>query len=150
MSTAQTSSHCVASSLTSILEKEQSIYRRCPPNPNVPVAEYSQDRSLLVSWCQTLVGQGGFRSSDELVQTAMALADKYMSYEHLQSYKKDHYQLIVVVSLSIAMKLDSPAKAPSAKELSQICQGTYTPQEIESEEMCILQVLAWYLHPPTA
>lgn len=72
MSTAQTSSHCVASSLTSILEKEQSIYRRCPPNPNVPVAEYSQDRSLLVSWCQTLVGQGGFRSSDELVQTVSA------------------------------------------------------------------------------
>ncbi|EJK58806.1 hypothetical protein THAOC_21038 [Thalassiosira oceanica] len=89
-------------------------------------------------------------TEDELVQTAMALADKYMSYEHLQSYKKDHYQLIVVVSLSIAMKLDSPAKAPSAKELSQICEGTYTPQEIESEEMCILQVLAWYLHPPTA
>ena len=80
----------------------------------------------------------------------MALADKFMSYEHLQSYQKDHYQLIVVVSLGIAMKLDSPAKAPTHEELSQICQGTYTPKEIESEEMYILQVLAWYLHPPTA
>ena len=80
----------------------------------------------------------------------MALADKYMSYEHLKTYMQDHYQLIVVVSLSIAMKLDSPAKAPSQKELSQICDGAYTPQEIESEEMYILQVLAWYLHPTTA
>ena len=80
----QTSSHGVASSLTSILEKEQTVYRRCPPNPNVPVAEYSQDRSLLVRWCQTLVGQGDFGSPDELVQTVSAsrgaLLVSYMIY----------------------------------------------------------------------
>ena len=70
---APTSSHCVASSLASMLEKEQSIYRRCPPNPNVPLAEYSKDRSLLVSWCQKLVyKKGDFRSPDELVQTVSA------------------------------------------------------------------------------
>ena len=81
---------------------------------------------------------------------AMALADKYMSEQHLQSYLKDHYQLIVITCLNIAMKTDSPSKAPTYQELSRICQGAYTPEEIASEEMCILQVLAWYIHPPTA
>ena len=80
----------------------------------------------------------------------MALADRYMSEKHLQTYAQDHYQLIAVTCLNIAMKTDSPAKAPSHKELSEICQGAYTPEEIASEELCILQVLAWCLHPPTA
>ena len=80
----------------------------------------------------------------------MALADKFMSHQHLQAYMKDHYQLIVVACLSIAMKTDCPVKAPTYKELSEICQGAYTPEEIASEEMCILQVLSWYVNPPTA
>ena len=80
----------------------------------------------------------------------MALADKYMSDEHLQTYMTCHYQLIIVTCLSITMKLDSLTEAPSHKTFSEICQGAYTPEEIESEEMCILQALEWRVHPPTA
>lgn len=148
-----TSSNCASTSaaaLAVMLEKEQHSYQRCPPNPHVPLAEYTQDRPLLVNWCRKFVGRGNFRSPGELVQTAMALADKFMSCQHLQIYMKDHYQLIVVTCLNIAMKTDSPAKAPTYEELSEICQGAYTPEEIASEEMCILQVLSWYVHPPTA
>ncbi|EJK48056.1 hypothetical protein THAOC_33181, partial [Thalassiosira oceanica] len=148
-----TSSNCASTSaaaLAVMLEKEQHSYQRCPPNPHVPLAEYTQDRPLLVNWCRKFVGRGNFRSPGELVQTAMALADKFMSHQHLQTYMKDHYQLIVVTCLNIAMKTDSPAKAPTYEELSEICQGAYTPEEIASEEMCILQVLSWYVHPPTA
>ncbi|EJK60979.1 hypothetical protein THAOC_18596, partial [Thalassiosira oceanica] len=153
LSAASTPPNCTftAAVLEVMLEKEQySPYRRCPPNPNVPLAEYIQDRPLLINWCCSVAGQCNFRSPSELVQTAMALADKYMSDRHLQIYTKAHYQLIVVTCLNIAMKTDSPAKAPSHKELSEICRGAYTPEEIESEEMCILRVLEWYVNPPTA
>ena len=31
-----------------------------------------------------------------------------------------------------------------------MCRGAYTREDVESEEMCVLQTLAWYLNPPTA
>ena len=56
MSAVPTSSHYTTSAaLAAMLEKEQSSYRRCRPNPNIPLAEYSYDRSLLVDWCRTVV-----------------------------------------------------------------------------------------------
>ena len=80
----------------------------------------------------------------------MALADKYMSSPNLFSYTRAHYQLIVITCLSIAMKIDSPATAPSSKDIADVCRGAYTREEIESEEICVLQTLAWYVNPPTA
>ncbi|EJK56035.1 hypothetical protein THAOC_24147, partial [Thalassiosira oceanica] len=48
-----TSSNCAsttsAEALAVMLEKEQHSYQRCPPNPHVPLAEYTQDRPLLVN-----------------------------------------------------------------------------------------------------
>ena len=72
LSEAPASSNCnstSAAALAVMLEKEQHSYQRCPPNPQVPLAEYTQDRPLLVDWCRKLVGQGSFRSPGELVQT---------------------------------------------------------------------------------
>ena len=80
----------------------------------------------------------------------MALADKYMSMKGLYSYMKAHYQLIVVTCLSIAIKVDSPTIAMTSQELSELLRGEYTREEIESEEMCVLHALAWYVNPPTA
>ena len=80
----------------------------------------------------------------------MALADKYMASPTLYSYMKAHYQLIVITCLRIAMKIDSPAAAPTIQDISDLCRGSYTCEEIESEEICVLQALAWYLNPPTA
>ena len=80
----------------------------------------------------------------------MALADKYMSNPDIRTYIKVHYQLVVVTSLSIAIKVDSPDKALSSKYLSELCMGAYTPEEIQSEEMCVIQTNFWYLNPPTA
>ena len=80
----------------------------------------------------------------------MALADKYMASPTLYSYMKAHYQLIVITCLRIAMKIDSPATAPTIQDISDLCRGSYTCEEIESEEICVLQALAWYLNPPTA
>ena len=81
---------------------------------------------------------------------AMALADKYMSMEGLYSYMKAHYQLIIVTCLSIAIKVDSPTIVVTSQELSELCRGEYTREDIESEEMCVLHALAWYVNPPTA
>ena len=81
---------------------------------------------------------------------AMALADKYMSMKGLYSYMKAHYQLIVVTCLNIAIKVDSRTIVVTSQELSDLCCGEYTCKEIESEEMCVLHALAWYVNPPTA
>jgi len=73
MSAVPTSSHYTTSAaLAAMLEKEQSSYRRCRPNPNIPLAEYSYDRSLLVDWCRTVVSRSNFRSPEELVQRVSA------------------------------------------------------------------------------
>ena len=80
----------------------------------------------------------------------MALADKYMSNPRIRTYKRAHYQLVVVASLGIAIKVDSPGKAPSSKHLSELCMGAYTPEEIQSEEMCVIKTLSWRLNPPIA
>ncbi|EJK60797.1 hypothetical protein THAOC_18792 [Thalassiosira oceanica] len=134
--------------LAILLEKEQSIYRRCPPSQTIPRDEYTNNRVLMVAWCKRLCNECNFKQ--ELVQTAMALADKYMASPNLYSYMKAHYQLIVITCLRIAMKIDSPATAPTIQEISDLCRGSYTCEEIESEEICVLQALAWYLNPPTA
>ena len=63
---------------------------------------------------------------------------------------KAHYQLIVVTCLSIAIKVDSPTILVTSQELSELCRGEYTREEIESEEICVLHALAWYVNPPTA
>merc|ERR1719223_1224071 len=117
-------------SLAMMLEKEQSIYQRCPPSRTIPRDEYAHDRRLMVAWCKTLCNECNFKQ--ELVQSAMALADKYMTSPNLYAYMNAHYQLIVITCLRIAIKLDSPRTAPTSKEI------------------CVLQALAWYLNPPTA
>ena len=163
-----------SATLAAMLEKEMSYYRRYPPNKVVPLAEYIQHRRMLVEWCNTIVDRGSFRAPNELVQVvsfcpytllsvltsidlsfkltpkAMALADKYMSMAGLYSYMKAHYQLIVVTCLSIAIKVDSPSIVVTCQELSELCRGEYTREEIESEEICVLHALAWYVNPPTA
>ncbi|EJK47425.1 hypothetical protein THAOC_33850 [Thalassiosira oceanica] len=137
-----------SASLAIMLEKEQSTYRRCPPSHHVPREEYKDDRRLMIAWCKRLCNECHYK--EELVESAMALADKYMASPNLYSYMKAHYQLIVITCLRIAMKIDSPATAPTIQEISDLCRGSYTCEEIESEEICVLQALAWYLNPPTA
>ena len=67
-----------------------------------------------------------------------------------QTYVAAHYQLIVVTCLFIALKADSPKSAPSSQDMSGICQGEYSAEEISSEELCIVQTLSWYIFPVTA
>ena len=74
-----------------------------------------------------------------------------MSSPNDWTYMRAHYQLLVVTCLCIAIKVDSPGKAPSSKHLSELCAGAYTPDEmLQSEEMCVIQTLSWCLNPPTA
>ena len=73
-----------------------------------------------------------------------------MSSPSLYSYAKAHYQLIVITCLYVAIKMDSPSGAPTSSDVSNICRGAYTAEEVDSEELCILQGLDWRLAPPTA
>ena len=81
---------------------------------------------------------------------AISHADRFMSSPSLYTYDKAHYQLIVITCLYIAIKVDIPAGAPTSSDVSHICRGAYTAQEVESEELCVLQGLDWRLAPPTA
>ena len=64
-------------SLTAMLDKEQSTYRRCPPTNNivVPLVEYDQVRRALIGMCENFVMPGDFRSPAELVQVVSCLSD---------------------------------------------------------------------------
>jgi len=82
LSAASTSSNrtfTTAAALVAMLEKEQYSYRRRPPNPHFPLAEYTQDRSLLINWCRKVVVQGKFRSPGELVQTVSTRGMQYVT-----------------------------------------------------------------------
>ena len=64
-----------------MLEKEQArCYERRPPNQNVPLAEYSRDRGLLVGWCNKVVSSlDDFRAPAELVQVVSKLATSWQA-----------------------------------------------------------------------
>ena len=57
--------------LAAMLERERNSYRKCPPNPSVPLEEYAVDRRLMINWCRRLVAECGF--SDEIVHTVSLL-----------------------------------------------------------------------------
>lgn len=137
-----------SAALAAMLERERNSYRKCPPNPSVPLEEYAVDRRLMISWCRRLVSECGF--GDEIVHTAVSHADRFMSSPSLYEYAKAHYQLIVITCLYVAIKMDSPSGAPTSSDVSHICRGAYTAEEVDSEELCILQGLDWRLAPPTA
>ena len=64
-----------SASLAAMLEKEEmSFYRRYPPNKVVPLAEYIEDRRMLIEWCNTIIDQGNFRSPNERVQVVSGFA----------------------------------------------------------------------------
>lgn len=64
-----------SASLAAMLEKEEMFcYRRHSPNKVVPLAEYIEDRRVLIVWCNTIVDQGNFRSPNELVQVVSGFA----------------------------------------------------------------------------
>ena len=73
-----------SASLAAMLEKEMSFYRRYPPNKVVPLAEYIEDRRVLIVWCNTIVDQGNFRSPNELVQVVSGFAD-LLIHKHVSS-----------------------------------------------------------------
>jgi len=58
-----------------MLEKEMSCYRRYPPNEVVPLAEYIEDRRVLIEWCNTIIDHGNFRAPNEIVQVVSGIAD---------------------------------------------------------------------------
>ncbi|EJK62663.1 hypothetical protein THAOC_16715 [Thalassiosira oceanica] len=52
-------------------------------------------------------------------------------------------------SIGTVESADSPKSAPSSQDMSDICLGEYSAEEISSEELCIIQTLSWYIFPVT-
>jgi hypothetical protein len=66
--------------------------------------------------------------------------------EALQS--RNTYQLAAMTTLYMAIKIHE-RQAMSPDVISQLSQGTYSPQQVEAMEAKILAALDWRMNPPT-
>lgn len=103
-------------------------------------------RIALVDWCFTLVDSLGL--SRETVGIGMSILDRYVSSgkgksaEALQ--KKHQFQLAVITSFYMAVKLHEPVKL-GIRNVVKICQGFYEERAIIELERDILHSLEWRL-----
>lgn len=117
----------------------------CAPDEPVTI----QTRNVLCDWANKIMD---FCSLDrETVETAMNYVDRYVSTEMGKEVLQhsDQFQLLVVTSLYVAVKVTETVAISSA-QFEKISRKTFTAKDVESFERVLLAGLHWNLHPPTA
>jgi len=110
-------------------------------------------RTKMIEWLYICVTALKLRR--RVVPIAFSYVDRLLSLKDDSDISKDilqdrsKYQLLIIVCLYIAVKLNEP-EVLSPQILSQLCQGRYTEQDIEEEELRVLGALNWRLTGPTA
>lgn len=80
----------------------------------------------------------------------MQMVDRFISKPQNAKYlsNRQHFQLLTVASLYIAVKTNEPVDFPSSK-IAEMCAGTYSANDIEVMELSILQDLEWRISTTT-
>lgn len=110
-------------------------------------------RTKMIEWLYICVTALKLRR--RVVPIAFSYVDRLLSSKGDSDISKDilqdrsKYQLLIIACLYIAVKLNEP-EVLSPHILSQLCQGRYTEQDIEEEELRVLGALNWRLTGPTA
>lgn len=115
--------------------------------PNEPVTP--QTRNVLCDWANKIID---FCNLDrETVEIAMSYVDRYVQTEIGREIllHSDKYQLLVVTSLYVAIKVTETV-AISSTQFEKISRNTFTAKDVESMERMLLSGLKWNLHPPTS
>lgn len=142
-----------SNSLRAMLQKEQMTYRanNYLANCTLPSALTESDRLKMVDWCYSIVDR--FRFDREIVAFAMQVVDRFLSKPStsIQDYLNDrqHFQLLALTSLYIAIKIMEP-KAFGIDRVASMSYGMYSVDDIESMEMTILTSLEWQINGPTS
>ncbi|EXL38911.1 hypothetical protein FOCG_18459, partial [Fusarium oxysporum f. sp. radicis-lycopersici 26381] len=123
--------------------------------PSVPMIEMQiqitwQLRSTLIDF--VVRSHQYFRLPSQVLFLSVNLIDRYCSRKQLG---KEYYLLLGSAALWIASKYDGKAyqgkgfTRPSAKEISELCNGIFDEHMIAQMEISILYTLDWVLGHPT-
>lgn len=106
-------------------------------------------RRLMVQWCNQIADFCHYQR--ETVAIATSCLDRFLSTREGQStlYDRDQYQLAVMTSLYIAVKIHE-REAMDPKLVSNLSRGAHSPEAIEAMESKILNAIQWRVNPPTA
>lgn len=117
--------------------------------PHGPLSVDADCREKMAAWCYQVVDFCKFNR--ETVEIAMNYLDRFLMTPAGQTAMADRkvYQLAAMTCLYSAVKIHEP-EAMDPKLVSNLSRGTYTPEEVESMEACILGALMWRVNPPTA
>lgn len=109
----------------------------------------SNDRMALVDWCYQIIDN--WTLGRETVAIAMNIADRFMCTPEAHDilYHRGKYQLVIVTSLYISIKIYEPL-AFGSKDFVELCKSLYSEKKIEDMECQILQGLNWRLCCPTS
>mgnify|MGYP005843265965 CR=1 FL=1 len=124
--------------LAAFYDKESSEYRAV-----------ADDRSKMVDWATKLVNFANL--SRETVEIAMSYTDRFLQTEEGQEYlgSASRFQLLVIVSLFLALKTHGSSAYISLGVFRKISRGQYDIETMLSMESKLLQVLDWRMNPPT-
>jgi len=114
-------------------------------------------RRKLCEWCYAVVDHFGF--SREVVAIAMSYLDKFVckQVEAGRSVSKRNYQLYMVSSFYLALKVHGGIDDPKGTRrrlpidaFVELSRGFFSVEDIEETERCMLVALEWKVNPSTA
>jgi Cyclin, N-terminal domain len=149
-----TSSSCSAFDTIAVMRKQEDSAAYQTHDflaiPSISLIDIDIDcRTKMCAWCYQVADFCKF--SRESVEIAMSYLDRFMltqphGIDALQS--RNTYQLAAMTTLYTAIKIHE-RQAMSPDVISQLSQGSYSPQQVEAMEAKILDALDWRMNPPT-
>lgn len=106
----------------------------------------SSGRDKMVDWCCRVIQYCNL--DIEIVSIAMNFTDRMCVAQPQILSNPCKYQLVAMTALYTAAKIHAP-EALDPKLVSNLSRGTYTAEEIESQERMLLASLQWKVNPPT-
>lgn len=100
-------------------------------------------REKICEWQYQVVDR--YDLNREIVGISTFYLDRYLCMFFAD---EDLFQLLSMTCLYLAIKIHSPIKL-SIRSMARLGRGLISVEHITEMEICVMQALGWYLHPPT-
>lgn len=150
----------VAESLSTMIQKEQTIYRsrdylRNHPSRDINIAITESDRAKIVDWCYSVVARCNV--DPDIVAVSMEMVDRFLSLtkrarrkaQHDPLQDREQFQLVAIAALYTAIKANATVTVGS-DVFAALTPGMYNVYDIEGMEWRILSDLEWRITAPTS
>jgi len=114
----------------------------------LPIVINKKCREKMVDWCYKVAEFGNFHR--ETVSTAVFYFDSFLSIKEgrFALYDKRQFQLVIMSSLSLAVKLNETTGIMNMNLLAMLGQGAYSIKEFSEMELKLCIALKWRMNPP--